>query len=85
MPNFRWRLVRRRRPKAEDLSFPPPAREQARYIKLADEFLAHFTSEESDRVRSGEFAGQAPAAKSGRAAYARKSLHLLYLPASSKA
>jgi hypothetical protein len=34
---------------ADDLSFPPPFGEQAKYLKLADEFLARTSVEQEQR------------------------------------
>ena len=33
-------------PQADDLSFPPPLNEQAKYLKLADDFLARISSKQ---------------------------------------
>jgi hypothetical protein len=40
MKPSRLRLVHKRKPQADDLSFMPPYSEQARYIELANTFLA---------------------------------------------
>jgi len=40
MKRSRLRLVHKRKPKVEDLSFLPPYSEQAKYIDLANNFLA---------------------------------------------
>jgi hypothetical protein len=36
-------------PEADDLSFPPPFEEQAKYLRLADEFLARTSVEQEQR------------------------------------
>jgi hypothetical protein len=42
----RSRLTLVPEPLADDLSFPPPFEEQAKYLKLADDFLALRSAEE---------------------------------------
>ena len=55
----------------DDLSFPPPFDEQAKYLKLADDFLARTTSEQlpiNEKVQSIDVGRCVDNKKSNRAA-----------------
>ena len=69
MKRIRQKLVPKLQ--VDDLSFPPPFDEQAKYLKLADDFLARTTSEQlsiNDKVQSIDVGKCVDNRKSKRAA-----------------
>ena len=73
MNRSRLKLVRQAQ--ADDLSFPPPFDEQAKYLKLADDFLARTSSEQQrtkDKVQSIDTGRHLNNRKSKRAAEKRQ-------------
>jgi hypothetical protein len=51
MQSRRLKLVRKRKPQKDDLSFMPPYSERAKYLELADTFLLGESNTQGEHTR----------------------------------